>query len=128
MTNPLLSKTELQINQRVKIYRNLRKRLFSVLDKKSRRLIAYMDTLVLTNVEFKVSKAGQDRVRREKLKNVHAYVIGDYIGNDIKSIAGYKPVYYNPYITDTFVTMEDNIPIFKARKCYFSDGICYVEE
>lgn len=127
MTNPHLNNSELQINQRVKVYRNIRKNLFSVLDKKTRRLITHRDVLVLTDVEFKISKAGQARVRREKQKNVHAYVIGNYVGNEIGNIDNHELVYYNPYITDTFVTVGNNTAILKAEKCYFFNGKCYVE-
>lgn len=92
-----------------------------------RFLIAHRDTLVLTNVEFKVSKAGQERVRREKQKNVHAYVIGNYIGHEVCNMENYELVYYNPFVTDTFVTVENNIPILKAEKCSFVNVKCYVE-
>ncbi|WP_051317060.1 hypothetical protein [Ectobacillus panaciterrae] len=127
MTNPLLNNRELQINQRVQVYRNIRKKLFSVLDKKTRRLIAHRETLVLSNVEFKISKAGQERVRRDKQKNVHAYVVGNYVGHQVVNIENYKLVYYNPYVTDTFVTVDNNNPILKAEKCYLINGNCYVE-
>lgn len=128
MTNPLLNNGELQVDQRVQVYRNIRKKLFSVLDKKTRRLIAHRDTLVLSNVEFKVSKAGQERVRREKQKHVHAYVVGNYVDQPINSITHYKLVYYNPYVTDTFVIVDNNTPILKAEKCYLINGKCYVEK
>ena len=126
MTNHL--NRELQINQRVQVYRNIRKKLFSVLDKKTRLLIAHRGTLVLSNVEFKISKAGQERVRRDKQKNVHAYVVGNYVGHQISDIENYKLVYYNPYVTDTFVTIDNNHPILKAETCYLINGKCYVEK
>lgn len=127
MIDHLVHGGEIQINQRVKVYRNLRKRLFSVLDKKTRRLIAHKDALVLTNVEFKISKAGQERVRRDKQKNVHAYVIGNYVGHEVSNAENHELVYYNPYVTDTFVTVDANVPILRAEKCYFINGKCYVE-
>jgi hypothetical protein len=131
MLNPKLSDNQIQTFQRVKVYRNIRKQVFSVLDKKSRRLIAHKPSLVLTNVEFMIGKAGQKRVRLEKQKNVHAYVIGDYVGtidtHDF-SISDFMLVIYNPYLTDTFIIEEENIPIFNADKCYLINGKCYVNK
>lgn len=131
MSNPKVSDKDIPTFQRVKVYRNIRKQIFSVLDKKSGRLITHEPSLVLTNVEFKVGKAGQKRVRLEKQKNVHAYVIGDYIGtidtNEV-NISDFMLVFYNPYLTDTFMIVEGNIPIFNAKKCYLINGKCYVDK
>jgi hypothetical protein len=127
MTNSLLINSDIKINQRVKVYRNLRKKVFSVLDKKSCRVISYQDALILSDVEFKIQKAGQERVRREKQKNVHAYVIGNYIGNKVDSIEKNKLIYYNPYITDTFIIAANDEPIYKAEKCYLINGLCYID-
>lgn len=127
MMNSPLSKSEININQRVKVYRNLRKQLFSVLDKKSSRLITYKENLALVNVEFKVYKAGQLKVRKSRQKNVHAYVIGDYFGHINNCPSNYDLVYYNPYTTDSFVTVNDKKPIFSVNKCYLINGLCYVE-
>ena len=53
---------------------------------------------------FLVGKAGQERVRREKKKNVHAGVSG-YIQFDIPWWVGNTTcfVMYNPYKHDTFI-------------------------
>jgi hypothetical protein len=128
MANPLLLNSQIPINKRVQVYRNLRKNIFSVLDKKTRRLISYRDVLILTNVEFIIQKAGQERVRRNKQKNVHAYVVGNYIGNDVDQVKPYNLVYYNPYVTDTFVISDNNKPIFNADICYLINGMCFVEK
>ncbi|WP_052712074.1 hypothetical protein [Domibacillus indicus] len=127
MANPLLPEKKLQLNQRVQVYRNVRKEVFSVLDGKTRRLIAHSEALVLANVEFKVSRAGQAQVRREKQKNVHAYVIGDYAGQEGGSLEHYELVYYNPYTTETFVTLENHLPVLKAERCYLVNGKCYIK-
>jgi hypothetical protein len=127
LTDPSLFNLEININQRVKVYRNLRKKLFSVLDKKTRRLITYKESLALVNVEFKVSKAGQKKVRKNMQKNVHAYVIGDYIGQINNYPTNYELVYYNPYTTDTFITLNDRKPIFNVNKCFLINGMCYIE-
>ncbi len=115
------------MNQRVQVYRNLQKRMFSVLDKKSRRVISYQESLILSDVEFKIHKSGQEKVRRERQKNVHAYVVGNYIGNKIDIIQHNKLIYYNPYVTDSFIIVDNNEPIYRADICYLINGMCYVD-
>jgi hypothetical protein len=128
MSTQPLKNPNLLLNQRVQVYRNLRKRLFSVLDRKTRRLVAYKDTLILSDVEFKVYKSGQERVRRDKQKNVHAYVIGNYVGSQVEDSEFDILVYYNPYLTDTFITLDSKNPIYKADKCYLINGMCYIDK
>jgi hypothetical protein len=65
---------------KVFVYRNLRRGCLSVRDTKTRRVIAHVDEIFLRDVKFKVSKAGRERVLKEKQKNVHAGVEGNIIG------------------------------------------------
>ena len=63
---------------KVYVYFNLHKRCFSVkaLEGQAKGLvIAYANDVVLFDPVFKVSKAGRDRVLRERKKNVHAGVV-----------------------------------------------------
>lgn len=69
---------------RVKVYRNLHRNCYSVVCMESGhpmkgRVIAHVSDLMLAQAEFRVSEAGRQRVLREKRKNVHAYVIGEWI-------------------------------------------------
>jgi hypothetical protein len=96
------------------LYRNLHKNMFSI--KYKGIVIDRNNFQVMKNVLFNVSKKGQERVRKEKRKNVHATVSGFLVSlnelgfnktttlNDIKEKFGYQIIelYYNPYITDTF--------------------------
>ena len=59
------------------VYYNLHKHTFSV--QKNGLVILHADYLKLKNVEFRVRQRGNERVRDEKSKNVHAFVIGDLI-------------------------------------------------
>lgn len=87
---------------RVQVYRNLRKKTYSIRDAKTRRVIGYGDNLTLYNARFKVNHSGRQRALREKQKNVHATVVGD-----IANVPGtaalvlmrreYHEVTYNPY-------------------------------
>lgn len=99
---------------KVFVYFNLHKRVFSVkaLEGPNKgRVIKRTGDMFLTNVEFRVSKAGRARVLREKKKNVHAGVVG-YMTDAMF----YCPidVTYNPYKYESFVQREDESPIHKA--------------
>lgn len=60
--------------KRSQVYFNLHKRLFSV--QQSGKVYAHADGVLLENVRFNVSKAGQRKVRETGRKNVHARVTG----------------------------------------------------
>jgi hypothetical protein len=101
---------------KVFVYRNLHKKCYSVRCEKTKRVVAHVNKIQLYNCLFKVSRAGRERVRRERRKNVHAGVIGewneDVWGNyDTKTSV---KVTYNPYHNDTFIYKETKQPIETA--------------
>jgi hypothetical protein len=126
----VLSGKKLENGQVVRVYRNIRKNLFSIQDKKTRRLIAYADSLFLTDIEMKIGKAGQLRARKERQKNIHAFIVGTFVesdhNKDLINCSNLKPVYYNPYETDTFINLENGDPVYKALSGYLTDGKCFV--
>ena len=81
---------------RVKVYYNLHKHTFSIQSKtpKGWRVTGYADRLNLTDVEFRVSDAGRQRVLKEGRKNVHAFVIGNLTDEELETSVD---VSYNPY-------------------------------
>lgn len=67
-------------------------------DVKTRKVIFHFDALLLTDVTFKVSQAGRERVLREQRKNVHAGVEGLLMDNPPLDWFDCKErVRYNPY-------------------------------
>lgn len=98
--------------QKVKVYYNLHKHLFSVADAKTGLVIGHSPTVQLKNVAFKVSEAGRQRVLREQRKNVHAYVVGEYIGHGEGNEANQAK--YNPYKYESFVTADEQ-PLHEAE-------------
>ncbi len=74
------------------------------------RVVAHRDNVLLFHTTFKVSQAGRERVLREKRKNVHAGVCGNWYGmfvTDDTSLTAVKErgelITYNPYKYTTFV-------------------------
>jgi len=85
-------------------------------------VILHADFVKLGDVEFRVRQGGKDRVRSEKSKNVHAFVIGDlldyceYPCQDIPSSTSDNIITYNPYKHDSFVYKKGGEPIYSAKE------------
>ncbi len=80
-------------------------------------VIGYDTDIHLKDVLFKVQKGGQERVRREKRKNVHAGVVGKIIDSGGEyNTDGWILTTYNPYEHDTFVEYETEKPIYRAKE------------
>jgi hypothetical protein len=80
------------------VYRNLHKGCLSV--QQDGIVRCHVLNIVLEDVEFRVSKAGQKRVRDEKKKNVHAKVKGMVVNKPSEILElGWHRGYYNPYQT-----------------------------
>jgi len=101
----------------VQIYRNLHKTtkqgkaVYSVRNDKG-IVEDHVTEISLLNPVFRVGKAGKARVRKEKRKNVHAYIQGirmkgkGTIYNRDDSRNEWYKVTYNPYKNDDFVIVD----------------------
>ena len=107
---------------RVFIYFNLHRKCYSVkalegADKG--RVIAHCNSALVAGATFKVSEAGRQRVIREKRKNVHAGVVGDWLGAEGFRISyitqNGSAITYNPYRYSSFVHRYGEHPIERAR-------------
>ena len=98
------------------------------MDGKTRKVLMHATHVKMSDVTFKVSEAGRQRVLKEKQKNVHAYAIGqleavdgldrqgqrygfnenllwsDYDGTEMYK-QGFREVRYNPYKAPWFSGM-----------------------
>lgn len=71
------------------------------------RVIGYgRGPIYLDDAEFVVEESGRERVRREKKRYVHAYVVGT-VSSDTTPIGDAGAAYYNPYQTDEWVDFKD---------------------
>jgi hypothetical protein len=116
---------------KVFVYFNLHKKVFSVkaLEGANKgRVVAHTDKLTLTDVTFKVSEAGRQRVLRERKKNVHAGVTGQWDGTLDAAIAAENDisVTYNPYVYDSFVLRDNEVPIHGASSAYLDNRKIFV--
>ena len=88
------------VGEKVRVYRNLHNNRISVRAKEG--VIYHAFNIVLSDVKFTVSKAGRERVLREKKKNVHAFAVGTVVKYDVQASFQGTAVGYNPYEADHF--------------------------
>lgn len=120
---------------KVFVYFNLHKKCFSIrsLEGPERgRVIAHRHIVFLKDVVFKVSEAGRQRVLREKRKNVHAGVVGqwhfDLSEQDLSLMYRERLVRYNPYLYSSFVLCHEGTitPVYSASQAYLFNGQVYI--
>ena len=108
------------VGKKVMVYYNLHKKTFSV--KYDNKVILHADYVKLGDVEFRVRAGGKERVRQEKSKNVHAFVIGtlldycEYPCEELPSEPNDNIVTYNPYKYDSYVMKNTEEPIYHANE------------
>jgi hypothetical protein len=136
------------MKSRVEVYRNLDYRddvVYSVRTTHDRLVCKYVHGIIMQEVEFAVGPKGNQRVRDEKRKNVHAVVRGDWLTwtkqpplsltpmispkkmlKDMKTMANwpeyadwvYERITYDPYKYKSFVTIDDTKPIYNSPRCF----------
>jgi len=108
------------IGERVMVYYNLHKHTFSV--QKNGIVVFHADYLKLKDVEFRVRVGGKEKVRKEKSKNVHAFVIGvledfcEYPCEETPKEPVGEIITYNPYLYDSFVFRKTKEPVYNANE------------
>lgn len=119
--------TELVVGRRVRVYFNLRKRVLSVMDAKTRKVIAHTGSISLENVRFLVSQAGLIRVRREQRKQVIAFIEGNIVASCTDATnEGWQQAYFNPYKVDHFMIGEN--PVHEASQCRIANKTVMVKQ
>jgi hypothetical protein len=109
-----LQNPDLKKFHNVKVYRNLRNGLWSVMDTETRRVLGYAKEIMLMNATFPVSAKGVQRIREDRRKRVVAFVQGLFLGyySDMECGAA---VQFNPYKWDRFVDAHGH-PVQGAEK------------
>lgn len=120
---------------KVFVYFNLHRKCFSVKaleGAKKGRVVAHVNDAIVYNPTFKVSEAGRQRVLRERKKNVHAGVVGQWYEGEFNAkrcaeLMEYtgRAVTYNPYRFDSFVYKNTETPINDQPRvaALHSDGV-----
>ena len=115
---------------KVFVYKNLHKKCFSVkaLEGPSKgRVVAHVKSIKLTDCQFKVSQAGRARTLRERQKNVHAGVRGQWNSEEFTAIAdNMTKVRYNPYEVSAFVEVATGNPVLTAKEVFIDKNGVFV--
>ena len=110
------------MNNRVFVYFNLHKKLWSIKCLKTGLVIGHAHTVFIKDATFKVSKRGRERVITERVKNVHAGVVGTLIATDQPTVFSQNDatinVTYNPYKYETFVDRANLMPVLNSGLVY----------
>lgn len=110
---------QLEINQRVEVYRNLNSGLFSIRDAKSKLVLAHGSHFVITNPKEKISESGRQRVIAKGVKNVHAFISGVYLGEQKQYDYVLKSrINYNPYTMSHFDNLGESKVYFTANEAF----------
>lgn len=116
--------------QRVEVYWNLHKNLWSIRSTATGRLIPILphrEHLHLMFVKWVVQPAGRARVLREGRKNVHAFARGYLVPEcgddatfmvDAQELLDSDGLMYNPYKMDTFQTVDTGKTVRESEKAY----------
>lgn len=116
---------------RVFVYYNLHKHCFSVkaLEGPAKGLvILHTQRIWLEQARFKVSQAGRQRVLRERRKNVHAGVEGQWLpAEDSPHPLAAQQIRYNPYLFDQFVLATNGNSVHQAERVCLDHGHIWAE-
>lgn len=104
-------------SQKVEVYRNLHKKgvVYSIRDQRTKRVIRHSSNFTLKDVKFCVNQVGRERVLREKVKNVHAFIRGTITSGG--TCRSGRLITYNPYKSDQFVLKNNPQTKVVSARC-----------
>jgi hypothetical protein len=110
----------MNFKKKIQVYRNLNKDCWSA--RQSGSTVEHFDTILLMDCTYHVQKGGLQRARREKQRNVHAYVKGYMKMGDkrLRKVKGYR-VSYNPFKKDFFYYVDDKSEVEYSELLYFNE-------
>jgi len=96
---------------KVAVYWNFHKKTFSIQSREKDsygKVIRHANSVVINSPKFVVRQAGRERVLKEGVKNVHAFVVGslEWASNELYQLKGGRKIIYNPYKYNSFVIAD----------------------
>ena len=109
----IIDMKSLDKTKKVEVYFNLHKKCWSI--RQAGKPVVHSDFVEIKEPQFVVQQGGNARVRREKRKNVHAFVRG-YLTDRVGIFPKNKKIEtYNPYKHTSFVERGTDKPICSAQ-------------
>lgn len=110
---------QLEVGQKVEVYRNLNTGLFSIRCAKSKLVLAHGSDFVISNPKEKISEASRQRVINEGVKNVHAFIAGVYQGEQNRNDYVFRlKINYNPFKMSHFEHLTEGKVYFTSSEVY----------
>lgn len=124
----------IEAGAKVLVYRNLNNGLWSVKAVEGMfkgKVVGHFKAISLVNVDdgnmIKLSKKSQERARRERTRNVHAYIFGNIVAVNEEVTAIGKRITYIPFIHDNFIIVATGNEWDGAgQAAHFTNGQCYI--
>ena len=115
---------------KVQVYKNLNRSCFSIRSKKTGLVVAYADTVTLSDVIYKVSEAGLQRVLKTGIRSVHAYIEGIFMVADLKAppAGANQLAYYQPFTTDHFHVEGSATKVHHSKIAHCQNRRVFFEE
>ena len=128
---------EYYLGEVVRGYRDLNSRdsqYFSIMAKGGKYAGKVLDHGVSVAIEhavFNVRKGGQVRVRKERRRNVHAFVVGRLVsllkGGAAVLEGDWIEVTYNPFFTDSFIEKATGRTVASAKTAVLQSGSVFCQ-
>ena len=83
-------------------------------------VIAHAEYVTLKNAVPRVSEAGRQRVLRDKQKNVHAGIVGEWVPFETPAVHT-TAISYNPYKGPTFTFRSNGEPYSGSEWVFMSE-------
>lgn len=122
-------------NMNFKIYKHAPKsknagyNIYSIRDRE--KVIHHLSHFALRNCNFYVGQSGRNRVLRDGVKNVHAYIKAESFHTNISLPKRAFRVTYDPFKNDQFMVLNNEgiaIPIYRADSVFCTRIGVYVGE
>lgn len=98
----VLWRPKIPVGHKIKVYRNIRTGLWSIMDAKTRKVLGHSDSILVSDAKFQVSAKGVQRIRETRRKKVVAFVVGGFDSYGWDEFCQ-SSVRFNPYEFDSFV-------------------------
>ncbi|QIR16564.1 hypothetical protein [Shewanella aestuarii] len=117
----------LEMGQTVKVYRNLNNQMFSIVATSGtfkNKVVAHAQSVLLSQVVFKISQSGKRRAVLEKTRNVHAWAVGtlETIDPAKTQYRNLSPISYNPFTSDSFYYKDNLLPLHHTDALLLDNG------
>lgn len=115
-----------ELVMRVDVYKNLNQGGFSILCAKTRMVLAHADAVHISEFTFHVNEKARLKILERQCRSVHAWIRGTFVHADCdRPKTCEETIYYNPYVTSKFTTLNVGITPEHAAEIYCSEKLSY---